>query len=129
MQRFDLVEKLKVAEDQASSLNGELQAFVKQFVEAHRKFKDGQKVEVFDSRGISYGIGFVKYAQCGVMFRWGSVARQYAGREEQWLKDLCDIMYAVVKAKKDGTPSERSLMWDKAREEKREGYYYLTTAE
>lgn len=129
MQRFDLVEKLKVAEDQASSLSGELEAFVKQFVQAHRKFKDGQKVEVFDSRGESYGIGFIKYARCGVSFRWESAARQYSGKEDRWLEDLSDIMYAVVKAKKDGKPSERMLIWDKPREEKREGCYHLIAVE
>lgn len=129
MQRFDLVEKLKVAEDQVSALEGDLKAFVIQFVEDHRKFKDGQKVEVFDFSGKSYGIGFVKKAHCGISFRWGSIARQYAGKEDEWLRDLSSIMYEVVKIKKDGTPSERTLMWDKPRQEKTERYYHLMPAE
>lgn len=129
MQRFDLIEKLKAAEDQVSSISGELKAFISGFVEAHRKFKDGQKVEVFDSKDKSYGIGFVKSASCSISFRWGSVARQYAGKEEDYIKDLCDIMYEIVKIKKDGTPSERNLMWNKPRQEKQKEGYYLKAIE
>ena len=132
MQRFDLVEKLKGAEDQVSSLNEELKAFIRQFVEAHRKFKDGQKVEVFDYSGKTYGIGFVKSAHCGVSFKWGFRPHDYVGKtdgETMWVKDLTDIMYSVVKMKKDGTPSERMLLWEKPRQEKILGYYYLMPIE
>lgn len=132
MQRFDLIEKLKAAEDQVSSISGDLRVFVRQFVDAHRKFQNGQKVEVFDYSDKSYGIGFVKEAQCGVSFKWGFRPSDYLGREDaetRWVKDLADIMYSVVKMKKDGTPSGRTLMWDKPRQEKSQDHCYLKAVE
>lgn len=129
MQRFDLIERLKIAEDGVSSINEELKAFVSKFVETHRTFKNGQKVEVFDFTDKSYGVGFVRLCTSDVSFRWGSLANQYASSKERWLKDLSDIMYEVVKAKKDGTPSERVLMWYKPRQEKRAGEYHLKAVE
>lgn len=129
MQRFDLIEKLKDAEDKANSLRGDIKAFVVQFVNTHRKFKHGQKVEVLDHNDKSYGIGFVNAAFCGINFKWGFNPNEYMGKEERWLKDLTDIMYEVVKAKKDGTPSTRTLLWDKPREEKQIGRYYLKAIE
>lgn len=129
MQRFDLVEKLAAAENQADSLLGDLKTFVKNFVEAHRKFPDGQKVEVFDYAGKSYGIGFVRSAQCSISWKYGFNPSDYLGKEEKWLKELSDIMYEIVKAKKDGTQSTRSLLWDKPRQEKTLGYYHLMPIE
>lgn len=132
MQRFDLVEKLKESEDRVTSLLGDIRAFVIHFVDTHRKFKNGVKVEVFDEFDKSYGIGFIRSAQCGVSFRWGFRTHDYIGKEDaqdRWIRDLCDIMYDVVKMKKDGSPSERSLLWDKPRQEKRKGHYYLIPVE
>lgn len=129
MQRFDLITKLKAAEDQVLSLSGDIKTFVTNFVETNRKFKNGQKVEVFDFEGKSYGIGFVKGALCGVDFRWGFRTSKYLGKEEYWLKDLSDITYMIVKSKKDGTPSERVLMWDKPRQEKTKDRYHLIAVE
>lgn len=129
MQRFDLVQKLKAAEDEVSQISGELRAFVGKFIETHRKFKNGQKVEVFDHADQSYGIGFVSNAFCGVILKYGFRPSEYIGKEQKWLRDLSDIMYEVVKAKKDGTPSTRHLMWDKPREEKQIGRYYLKAVE
>ena len=129
MQRFDLIDKLQSAENQADSLRGDILAFVKNFVESHRKYKDGQKVEVFDHLDKSYGIGFIKSAHCGISFRYGFQPSRYAGKEEVWLKELSDIVYEVVKAKKDGTPSTRTLIWDKPRQDKMHGRYHLIPIE
>lgn len=128
MQRFDLIDKFKAADDHINSIKGELKAFVNNFVAAHRKYSDGQKVEVFDFEGRSFGIGFIKYARCGVDLTYIN-SGTYFNNEESWLIDLSDIMYAVVKAKKDGTPSERVLMWDKPRQEKTKGRYHVIAVE
>jgi hypothetical protein len=129
MHGFDLVEKLKAAQDQVASLEGDLKAFIISFIETHRKFKNGQKVEVFGYSDESLGVGFVEKAWCEVSWKWGFNPDQYIGKEDEWLKDLSQIHYKVVKIKKDGTPSTRELIYDWPRQEKIKGCYYLKAVE
>lgn len=106
MQNYDKIKELRRLHIRQRELEGELRVFFKNKAEAERKFIDGEKVHIYNSKGELKGEGIIAGA-----FIWVSLdgyqIKDYDGNEEKYLQAISEIQYKVMAVKKDGTASSR----------------------
>ena len=108
MNHFNKIQELRQIQIRESELRGELRAPIKQQIERVRKYKDGEKVEVFDENGKSLGIGAIRFAFLAADLESFTI-NKYVNKPELWDKQINEVIYRVHKLRKDGTISTHRL--------------------
>jgi predicted hydrocarbon binding protein len=108
MNHFNKIQELRQTQIREFELKGELQAFLKLHLERIRKYKNGDKVEVFKEGGQSLGVGIIAFASLTASLDSFIIA-QYGSNPDKYQKEINEVHYRVNKMKKDGSMSTHRL--------------------
>lgn len=85
----------------------QIQNMLKEYVNKHRIFQEGETVNVYTDRGIFYCKGIIGHAKTSVYL--DALSIKFSLQNDNFMQDLNGIVYEVFSVKKDGTRSEKHL--------------------